>query len=449
MASNDRVSSSLALNLSASIILWVLLTMIGVLVFLVWEARLTAERQIELEGDLISSVAASACMQPLLENDYPTIRVRLEAMIRRLPDATFCQVDSVLPGSVGAEVSVGEQSALMQWIEGDTDGMVVFRAPIMSIGASPMPIGEVAVGYSRERIDAALKSQITTICLGIALSFIVVAFFLIYIVRRIIGKPLADLDLQSSRLAGGDLDTPVHLESQTEFGHLAQTLESMRVRVAGQIHHLQDMSEQLVESSDIQRRMFSELDHRVRNNLAGLSSLITLSRRGATDVDSFARSIGSRVHAMSVVHTLLSEEHWDPVSLEIMIRLLVPPGVTGKLEIEGTEEIHVPPHQATACGMVLQELMANSLKYGAWSEGGTVQITWDKPVRDDDGRLEVTVHWRESGGPLLDGDVTAGTGTGLINGFVTSELKGTADLNFDPEGARHEFVLRFGPKQRS
>lgn len=421
--------------------------MVAVLVFLIWEARLTAEQQVQLEGDLIGSVAASACVQPLLEHDYPTIRSRLEAIVKRLPDVVFCQVDSALPGSVGVEVSIGEQASLKRWIDGDSKGMVVFQAPIMSTEISTSPIGEVAIGYSRDRIDAALMRKIRTISLSIGLSFFIVAIFLIFIVRRIIGTPLADLDAQSARLAGGDLETPVWLESQTEFGHLAQALESMRVRVAGQIQHLQELSEKLVHSGEVQRMMFSELDHRVRNNLAGLVTLINLSRRGAVDIDSFANSIGSRVHAMSVVHTLLSQEHWAPVSFELMIRMLVPPGVKGTLEIEDGEKILIPTNQATACGMVLQELMANSLKYGAWSQGGCVHIHWNAPVRQVDGRKEVEWTWRESGGPVLGVEIEPGTGTGLITGFVTTELKGSVDLNYEPEGANHNFVFRFGLKQ--
>ena len=107
-------TTKLGLNLSASIILWLLLTMIGVLLFLAWEARRTAERQVNLEGDLIGSVAANTCLQPLLENDYPTIRSRLDAMIQRLPDVVFCQVDSALPGSIGAEVSVGDEGTTIE-----------------------------------------------------------------------------------------------------------------------------------------------------------------------------------------------------------------------------------------------------------------------------------------------------------------------------------------------
>ena len=447
-SSTPKISSSLALNLSAAIILWILLTLVGVMLFLIWEARLSAEQQVNLEGEVVGAVAASACLQPLLENDYPTIRTRLQSMVDRLPDVAFCLVDSVLPGSVGAEISVGEPEVLMRWMSGDREGIVVFETPIQMGADGDSMIGTVAIGYLRARIDSSLQEKTWKIAAGIGISFFIVAMFLVFVIQRVIGRPLSDLDHQASHLAEGDLDTPIHLESQTEFGHLAQTLETMRIRISGQIQHLKDMSQQIASSNEKQKMMFSELDHRVRNNLAGLASLITLSSQGADDVGSFARSISGRVHAMSVVHTLLSQEHWDPIDLEELIRLLVPPGIKGRLELEGSARVLVPSKQATACGMVLQELMANSIKYGAWSSDGVVHLHWRDPVRSVHGSYQVILQWRETGGPPITGEVVPGTGSNLIEGFVTSELAGEVNFRFEPEGVRHDFIFTIPEKKR-
>ena len=49
----------------------------------------------------------------------------------------------------------------------------------------------------------------------------------------------------------------------------------------------------------------------------------------------------------------------------------------------------MPSKQATACGMVIQELMANSIKYGAWSSDGVVHLGWRDPVRSVQGDSQV------------------------------------------------------------
>ncbi len=443
MNASPRIKSSLLINLSAVIVIWVLISMLGALLFLVWIVRSAAEQQVALEGDVIGSVATAAVIDPLLSNDFPTIQARLQAIVETHPDIVFCQLDSRMPTSVGAEVSVGEREALAKWIDGDLDGFVVFFTPVEIEDPNPIQLAEIAVGFSRDHIDSATWNQIIWISFGLGLSFLFVSTSLVYVLNRVIGRPLKSLDEQAARLAGGDLHSPIMVDSQTEFGHLADAMESMRVRVSEQIQSLQELSEELTQSSDSQRMLFRELDHRVRNNLAGLASLITLSQQNCSGIEDFAESIRGRVHAMSVVHSMLSQEHWDPIDLSSMIRLLVPPGAKGTLEMEQNPAVLVPPQQATACGMVFQELMANSLKYGAWSDGGVVHVLWSTPEVDPDGARRLSIYWRESGGPTLSGEVSPGTGTGLIEGFVTHELGGSIEFRYEPEGVRHQIQLRF------
>lgn len=197
----------------------------------------------------------------------------------------------------------------------------------------------------------------------------------------------------------------------------------------------------LRESTELQRMMLSELDHRVRNNLAALGALIDISKRDRKDVGEFAESIKGRVQAMSAVHSLLSRAHWQAVSFWSLIETLTPHDLQRSVEFTGPDVL-ITPRQVTAMGMILQELMANSMKHGALKHsGGRVSLDWS--VEDSEGadvrRLELT--WRESDGPPIDGSPKAGQGTGLINGFVRTELRGQAELSYPREGALHKFVL--------
>ncbi|HBZ97748.1 MAG TPA: hypothetical protein DEO57_07870, partial [Phycisphaerales bacterium] len=60
MNASPRIKSSLLINLSAVIVIWVLISMLGALLFLVWIVRSAAEQQVALEGDVIGSVATAA-----------------------------------------------------------------------------------------------------------------------------------------------------------------------------------------------------------------------------------------------------------------------------------------------------------------------------------------------------------------------------------------------------
>jgi PAS domain S-box-containing protein len=195
------------------------------------------------------------------------------------------------------------------------------------------------------------------------------------------------------------------------------------------------------ESTELQRMMLSELDHRVRNNLAALAALIDISMRDKHDVREFAESIRSRVQAMSAVHSLLSRAHWLAVSLRSLIETLTPHDLQGCVLLDGPDVL-ITPRQVTALGMVLQEVMANSLKYGALrTVPGRVELTWTvSETRTNDGR-RFELSWRESGGPPITAAPTTGQGTELIQGFVRTELRGVAHLSYPATGAFHRFIL--------
>ena len=200
----------------------------------------------------------------------------------------------------------------------------------------------------------------------------------------------------------------------------------------------------LRNANSFQRLLLRELDHRVRNNLASLLALVDLSARSADSVIELANSIRSRVLAMSSVHDLLSRGHWTSLDLRGLVDALLPADVASRVDVDGTP-VPIAANQSTALGMVIQELIANSLKHGALaSERGAVTIHWrdegpGDEESDDDRRL--TINWIESGGPPVDANPPRGTGTGLIRGLVRSELRGTANLSYPPEGARHRFTL--------
>jgi two-component system CheB/CheR fusion protein len=211
-------------------------------------------------------------------------------------------------------------------------------------------------------------------------------------------------------------------------------------------------AEQALERSDqLQRLLLSELDHRVRNNLASLTTLIDISARDSRSVTDLAASIRSRVQAMSVVHALLSREHWHSVDLRQLIITLAPGGAQQALHITGPA-VAVVPRQATALGMVLQELLVNSQKYGALaraeSDGGYVDVGWstdDSP--DVAGESILRMHWRERGGAPITEPVKEGVGTGLVRGLVRTELRGEATLRFPRDGAAHEFLLTLDARE--
>lgn len=200
-------------------------------------------------------------------------------------------------------------------------------------------------------------------------------------------------------------------------------------------------------TAEIQQLLLNELDHRVKNSLAGLLTLIDLTQAAAPSIPEFADSIRSRVSAMVSVHALLSEGHWSPLPLDRIISALIPPGSPGSVRLTGPS-VDVPARQVTALAMIAQELFTNSIKHGALGRaGGAVRIEWfDSPKEMSSEARVVALRWIETGGPPIVAPATPSAGTRLIEGFCRYELHGNACFNYSHHGVSHTFTFILDPR---
>jgi PAS domain S-box-containing protein len=218
------------------------------------------------------------------------------------------------------------------------------------------------------------------------------------------------------------------------------------VRIAGVAEDITDAKaaeEALRHTTRTQQLLLSELDHRVKNSLTSLVTLIDLTSAETEGVREFADSIRARVLAMSSVHSLLSEGHWSPVPLERVVRALSPPETIGTIEVEGPP-VDVPARQVTAFAMIVQELFTNSLKYGAAGHAaGLVSVKWNieegSATHNSSPRLHL--RWHESNVPAIALPATPGVGTRLIQGFCKFELNGRANFEYHANEVRHNFMF--------
>ncbi|MGP1346789.1 MAG: PAS domain S-box protein [Phycisphaerales bacterium] len=191
-------------------------------------------------------------------------------------------------------------------------------------------------------------------------------------------------------------------------------------------------------------RLLSELNHRLKNALGSLLTLVDLCRVRQSTVDGFANAIRSRLRAMDAVHSLLSERNYAPVDIETIVRTMIPPECPGSIALGGPP-IDVPARQATPLGFVVQELMSNSLKHGALaSSEGRVDIRWSCVEAEPRAAFpeSITLDWVERGVSIDPGSVSPGLGTQLIEGFARHELRGEVVLRYAPEGVEHRLVVR-------
>jgi two-component sensor histidine kinase len=199
------------------------------------------------------------------------------------------------------------------------------------------------------------------------------------------------------------------------------------------------------DAAEHNKRLLMEVDHRVKNNLAGLMSLISLAKSRAKDVDAFAAAIESRLLGMSHVHQLLSEQGWRELSMASLVTSLLAvmksiPQYETAMAVQGPE-LSIPPRIALPLTMIMVEWFTNSCKYGVHSvPGGQLTVQWEVAALDA-GRL-VRLHWRERGGRPINAPIEPSLGTELVRSFVTRELQGRCELRFPVNGADHTIEFR-------
>jgi PAS domain S-box-containing protein len=127
--------------------------------------------------------------------------------------------------------------------------------------------------------------------------------------------------------------------------------------------------------------LIDELNHRVKNTLATVQSIVVQAVRNSSDPQIVRESIETRLAALSRSHDLLGREKWEGAGLHDLVReSLAPFSVTeGRAErftIEG-ERFRLSPKAALTLGIAFNELATNAVKYGAFSnEAGTIAIDW-------------------------------------------------------------------------
>lgn len=193
----------------------------------------------------------------------------------------------------------------------------------------------------------------------------------------------------------------------------------------------------LKEDEARSRMLIDELNHRVKNTLSTVQSIVWQTLRTTTDPKQIRQSIESRLSALSRSHDLLTRENWESAGLlDIAHDALEPFGVSGgradRIVITG-ENVRFPPKSALALGIVFNELATNSVKYGALSNAvGSIQISWTAETTPAGKRLLLT--WSERGGPPVAPPAHKGFGSRVLERGLAHELEGQVQLDYQPNG---------------
>jgi two-component sensor histidine kinase len=185
-----------------------------------------------------------------------------------------------------------------------------------------------------------------------------------------------------------------------------------------------------------ERDLRLELNHRIKNILASVTSIFRMTRHGAVTVDQLAVDFSGRLQALANVHTAVFEAQGEDVSMSSMVELTVSPyNNTGSNRIRARgPNIDISRDAATTIALCLHELITNAIKYGALSlDDGVVDIAW---AVSEENEPVISLLWIEAGGPDVVEPSRQGYGTRYIRSALASVFGSVPEIDFAPSGFR-------------
>ncbi len=274
------------------------------------------------------------------------------------------------------------------------------------------------------------------------------------------GRPLADLaikldypalqaDIASVLASGAPMEKRVHKNEAAAPYYLARLTpyRDTSGAIDGVVATFVDVTG-LAASEERQRTLVSELNHRVKNSLAVIMAIAQQTLARSSSPEDFSKAFFARLHAMARSHELLSRENWGEVGVEPTLRqALAPycPSGCERVSFSG-QELKLTPELALSLGMIFSELATNAVKYGALStESGRVAIDWTMSGAKNGAAPELTLNWRESGGPLAKTPEKIGFGLNVVQREVEYSHSGKARFDFAASGFSANFVIPLRP----
>lgn len=201
-----------------------------------------------------------------------------------------------------------------------------------------------------------------------------------------------------------------------------------------------ELAEQERTQNEQRRQILNaELNHRVKNILSVVKSIVLQTGANAATVTEYAEVLEGRLRALASAHDQSLNGTKGGLLTDLLkaeAGLYCDTNIPGRVFIEGPP-VRMDNRAFGVFSLVVHEMMTNAAKYGALSVfDGSLNISWQL---DDCG--DCTLCWREIGGPLVEKPSKTGFGSKLIRNSLEYDLRGKAEIEYHEEGLVASFVV--------
>jgi light-regulated signal transduction histidine kinase (bacteriophytochrome)/CheY-like chemotaxis protein len=219
---------------------------------------------------------------------------------------------------------------------------------------------------------------------------------------------------------------------------VAETLRATLIEVV--LRLADEASAERQAANERQELLIAELNHRVRNILGVIRGLIRQSKpEDGTSVEDFVKLVDGRVHALARAHNQITDDHWGPAPLRALVDAEAAAFLADRADRISADgpAVLLNPQAYSTMALVIHELVTNSTKYGALSDGvGKVRMTWTRELNGD-----LTIDWEESGGPPVNPPTRKGFGSTIIGRSIPYDLGGEVSIDYPEAGVVAKFRI--------
>jgi two-component sensor histidine kinase len=307
--------------------------------------------------------------------------------------------------------------------------------------------GFVHVGLSLDGYNESVRTVYAGTGIVAGVTMLVGAMIAFFFARNLT-KPLQSLQVYAHKVAAGAVTARAQIHTNDEIEDLADSINSMVESLEkSQLKIKQSVGQEAsLREKEI---LLREIHHRVKNNMQILSSLIRLQLRQADSehLKDVLSESEARIRSMGLLHEkLYQSDSVSDIELNGYLRTLTNEILRmnnrsgAKIEIRlNVNDIRLGLDTALPCGLIVTELVTNSMKY-AFQDGrpGVILVS---VTRTNEGEYSLVV-WDNGVGFPADFDISQSQSLGmrLVN-MLTAQLNGTVVTTGD-RGTRTELKFK-------
>jgi two-component sensor histidine kinase/putative methionine-R-sulfoxide reductase with GAF domain len=183
-----------------------------------------------------------------------------------------------------------------------------------------------------------------------------------------------------------------------------------------------------------QQVLLQEMQHRMKNNFQTILAMVTsqATRSGADNSRHALEKIAAGIMAMSLAHDQLAPSQGGgtvnlPTYLRVLATGMQKPLDSITVEVQA-DEVSVPIEQAVAIGLIVNELVTNSVKHAFGQQGGSVRVELTSGPGNRQIQLKVS-----DNGTGIDQSRPAGSGLRLISALAR-QIRGRIERTSSDQG---------------